>query len=787
MEKMSFKIAWRSLFKNKSFTLINLGGLAIGLAASLLLLIYVANEWKFNSQYNNPESIFEVKANQLNDAQEIVSTGDLTPNALAPTLKNEFSAIQDIAKITGADQVLIVNENAGIKVQNRFADADILKILSYKFIDGSAETAFRQPNSIILTRHTAERLFPNTTAFNKQVKFMNFAKLTVTGVIEDLPENMSYRFESLVSLNENQRIFPKSLQWDNFSFYTLLRLRPEIKIDDFNVSLKGFMHKHHDKINAEIFGYPLLKSYLYGDFVNGKPVGGKIQQVRIFIGLALGILMIACINFMNLSTARAGKRSKEVGIKKTIGASRNSLICQFLLEAVLMVLFSAILAVIFVELSLPFFNNLLQTKLSLATLGLFNWLCVALAVLCTAILSGSYPAFFLSSFDPISTLKGISRSNSSSVSLRKVLVVVQFSFAVLLITGTIVIYKQLQFLKNRPVGYDSSALVEMPLEGMLFQKYEAFKSRLLQSGAISAMCKTTGSISSQNSVTNGLEWDGMSAGDKSIGFNQIITTNDFSRTTGVKMLMGRDFDKETASDSVGILLNKSAIKAMNLKDPIGKKVLYLGVRRTIIGVFQDIIWANPSKKEMPMVIGWLSSVPSVITMKLNPSIDTKKALTLISRISKEMNPVYPVELKFVDALYQEKFEQERILSVLSNLFGALAIFISCLGLLGLSAYSAALRTKEIGIRKVLGASHFNILILLSWDFVKMVLFAVIISLPVSYIMMDNWLSQFDFHVEINVFMMLFSAAMIIGVAYFTVSFQAIRAASADPVTAIKYE
>jgi ABC-type antimicrobial peptide transport system permease subunit len=787
MEKLSFKIAWRNLLKDKGFTLINLGGLAIGIAAALLLLLYVANQWKFNTQYQDAENIYEVKANSLDHAGKIIGTTDLSPNSLAAAMKAEISGIKNTAFITWPTKTLLVNGNTGVKVENRLAEPDILKILSYKFISGTAETAFQRPNSIILTRSTAHKLFPHTSAFNKAIKFMNFASLTVTGIIEDFPENISYSFESLVSLNENQGIFPKAAQWDNFSFYTLLSLKPGVKVDDFNLRIKDILHKHNDKSMNEPFIYPILKNNLYGEFVNGKPAGGKIDQVRIFIGLSIGILLIACINFMNLATAKAGKRAKEVGIKKTIGASRASLIGQFLLESVLMVMFSFIIAIVIVEISLPLFNSLLNTRLSLSSLDKLNWAYVTIAILLTGIISGSYPAFFLSSFDPVNTLKGKVRQGSSSITLRKILVVVQFSFAMFIITGTIIVYKQLQFIKNRPMGYNSDALVEMPMEGMLFQKYESLKNRLLQSGAVTAMCKTTSSISTQNSITSGLEWEGMSPSAKTLSFNQIITTDDFSRTTGIKMLLGRDFDKKISSDSSAILFNRTAVKAMNITDPIGKKVLYLGTKRTIVGVFQDIIWADPGKKEMPMVVGWISSIPNVITMRLSRTQNTTTALATISKLTKELNPVYPVELTFVDQLYQVKFERERVLSMLSNLFGGLAILISCLGLLGLSAYSAELRTKEIGVRKILGASHTSIITLLSWDFVKMVLIAITISIPISYQLMNLWLSNFDFRIEISAFMILLSALAVLIIAYLTVSYQAIRVAIANPIDAIRYE
>jgi putative ABC transport system permease protein len=789
MEKLSFKIAWRNLWKNKGFTLINLGGLAVGLAASLLLLLYVANEWSFNTQFNDVQNIYEVKVNHLDNLNNIKGTGDHTPNALAHTMKAELAGVKDAAMITWPTKTLLVSGDKSVKVQNRFADPDILKILSYKFISGSAETAFKQPNSIVLTQSAARKLFGTTPAINKGIKFMNFAALKVTGVIEDLPENMGYRFESLVSLNENQGVFPQDPQWQNYSFYTLLTLKKEVNADNFNDGIKKFLKTHNTIATAEPFIYPLLKSHLYGEFKNGVPDGGKIQQVKIFIGLALGILLIACINFMNLATARAGKRAREVGIKKAIGATRTSLMLQFLLESMMMVLISLILAIVIIELSLPIFNNLLHTHLHILSLGAGGWLLVFLGVFITSIIAGSYPAFFLSSFEPVNTLKGttVVKGSHSSVGLRQALVVLQFSFAVLLITGTIVIYNQLQLIKNRPIGYENKALVEMPMEGMMFQKYDALKARLIQSGAVTAMCKTTASISTRNSTTSGLEWDGMSPADKNIDFNQIFTTSDFAATTGVKMIMGKDFNEKIASDTAGILLNKTAVKAMNLANPIGATVVYGNIKRTVIGVFEDIIWAEPTKKELPMVILWAANIPDVITMRLNQALPTEEALNRVSQIAKELNPVYPVELTFVDSLYQEKFEKERTLSILSNLFGGLSIFISCLGLLGLSAYSAELRTKEIGIRKVLGASHVSIVNLLSWNFVKMVLIAIGIGLPLSYYLMNIWLSKFDFRTEISGFMMLSSAGSIILIAYLTVSYQAIRAASADPIKAIKYE
>ena len=787
MEQLSLKTAWRHLYNGKGFSLINIGGLAIGLCAALLLLLYTASEWQFDTQYADAKNIYVVKKNLMENGNRIVGTGDETPQPLAKAMSTELPGIKAVAVITWPTKTLLLNGERSIKVMNRLAEPDILKVLSYNFISGDASSAFAKPNSIILTRSTAQQLFGDTDALNKTVNYMNNAILTVTGVIEDMPENMSYRFESLVSLNENVGIFPMPPIWNNYSFYTILRLNDGVNADHFNDAFKNFIRKHDQEARATTFIYPLLKTHLYNEFENGKPSGGRIQQVWIFIGLAIGIVLIACINFMNLATAQAGKRAKEVGVRKTMGASRSSLIYQFLFESTVMVFISFALALILTEACLPVFNNLLQTKLSMLLLGSWNWLFIGLGILFTGLLSGSYPAFYLSAFDPARTLKGTMRGNPASMNLRKILVVVQFSCAVFLIIGTVVVYKQLQFIKNRPMGFDSSLLVEMPMEGQLFKKYELLKDRLLASNAVVSLCKTSGSIATQNSSTNGLEWQEMSEADKSISFNQIITTDDFTKTMGVKMVSGRDFSKAVASDSAAILLNKTAVKTMNLRNPIGKQIQFAGIKRTVVGVFEDVTWADPSKKEMPMIVAWVSFIPNLITMRLNPARNPTEALATIHQITKELNPLFPVELQFVDALYQQKFERERKLSILSNLFGGLAIFISCLGLFGLSAYSAELRTKEIGIRKVLGASNAHIVTLLSWSFVKMVLIAIFIAVPLTWLFMNQWLMKFDYHTEISWWIVTFSATSIVLIAFLTVSYQAISAARANPVKAIKHE
>lgn len=788
MNQLSFKIAWRNLYNNKGFTFINLGGLAIGLGACLMLLLYVANEWKYDSQFKDAANIYEVKVNFIDQSNQIMATGDQTPNVLAKNIRAEVPGVQSVGYMSYPVKNLLGTRESSLKVENRFADPEILKIFSLDFIRGSAEKAFEKPNAIILTESLASKLFPNGDALNQNLRFDNSNNLQVTGVIRDLPQNVSYRFESLTSFNENLGLWPKGEQWDNFSFYTFLKLNPNVSPANFNISFKNFLKIHDKESKNETFIYPLLESHLYGSFVNGKPGGGRIQQVRIFIALAIGILIIACINFMNLSTARSLKRAKEVGIRKTIGATRGSLIAQYLLESQIMVYGSLLLAIILVEICLPWMNKLLDLQLSLGTLSVSNWLMIVVAVFFTGLLAGSYPAFYLSAFDPLKTLKSNAKvSNSFAVTFRQVLVVAQFSFAVFLITGTWIINKQLQYIKDRKTGYDPDALVEIPYEGNLLQKFETFKTRLLASGAVTAVCQLSGSIASQNSTTSNLSWSGMPENGSDMGFNQLYTTFDFVKTTGVKLLSGRDFSRRMKTDSTAILLNRTAAMQMKLDHPLGVQVMLNGVNRHVIGIFDDIIWGRPTKREMPMVVGFSGMNSDVVTMRLNQANTISENLAAIAKVSKEINPAYPAEIKFVSHAYEMKIADEKNLAVLSNIFGGFSIFISCLGLLGLSAYSAALRSKEVGIRRVLGATTVNLVQLLSWNFVKMVLVAIVIALPVTYQLMNVWLSKFDFHIHISWWILMSSSVFVMLVAFITVSYQALVTAKANPVEAIRYE
>jgi len=790
MFKLNFKIALRNIWKNKTSSLINISGLAIGLAACLLLLLYVAYEWNYDRQTIDPSNTYKILMNYKGVNGVITGTGQSTANTIAPLLKLKYPEVKAVSRIDDMDKKLIANGQRSIKRLAIFADPDILKIFDYKFIYGDAGSSLAAPNNVVVTESTAKALFGTTDVLNKAIHYDDKKDLKITGVIKDLPGNTSVNFDFLMpwSLDEELRPGTKEPSWGNFNYRTMVRMEPGTDISKFNLGIKTLIKSNASWSNDEVWLFPLSRLHLYDTFVKGVSVSGKIEQLRLFMGLAIGILLIACINFMNMATAKSEKRAKEVGIKKTIGATRGSLVSQFLMESMVLTLLSSIMAIVFIELCIPLFNNLLDIHLKIHYSDLSIWLGILSVVLLTGFISGSYPAFYLSSFSPIQILRKRNfKSGFISINLRQVLVVGQFCFAIILIIATGVIYKQIQYIKNRPVGYQVNELVEMPQEGELTGKLDLLREKLVRSGAVTALYQSSGTISSPTSTFWDFGWKGATAENKSFVFGQMAVTYDFIKTTGVKLIDGRDFSKKFASDSAGLLLSASAIKYMNLKDPIGQPVDYHGNKFHIVGVFDDFILGSPAFKGLPMVVSFMPGWGGKITMRLNMANAVNANLATIAKIVKEINPAYPVEITFVDQLYAEKLKTQKVLGILSNLFGGLAIFISCLGLFGLAAYSAEQRTKEIGVRKVLGASVASLIQLLSVSFLKMVVVAIIIAVPVASYIMDNWLQHFEFHTTVSWIIIVMATAGTIGIALLTVSYQAYKAANANPVDALKYE
>lgn len=790
MIRLNLKIAFRNIWKNRSSSLINIAGLTIGLSSCLLLLIYVVYEWRYDKCFPESEQIYQAMVNLQDERGELDRTIAYTPAVLAQTLKAEYPELQHVAKMTDAYPRLVALPDRKLKFSSRYADPELLDVMQYAFISGSRITALRDPHSIVLTAAAARRLFGTTDVLNRTVKFEGAINLQVSGVIRDLPANVTYPFESLVpwKLFTELNGWPARVNWGDHSFYTLIRLSRAVQPDLVNRKIGRIAVKHYAQAKEQLFLYPLTKLQLYGEFSHGKSVGGKIGQVKIFAGLALGILLIACINFVNLTTAYAQKRSREVGIKKTIGATRTGLVFQFLLESFLLTAGSVFLSIAVCELLLPGFNHLLDIDLSINYRQPYVWTGILLVNTVTVLAAGIYPAFYLSGIDPVLALKKpLNFRAGFTLNLRQMLVIVQFSSAIMLIACALTIHQQLQFLRNRPLGYQENALVEIPHEGQLYQKYEVLRTRLLASGAVTNITQASGSLSHKNASIRGLEWEQMQPGGKLIDFDQIYTTYDFMSTAGIPMLSGREFSRAYASDTAGVLLNSKAVALMNLKHPVGSTILFQGERRTVIGTFDRLIWGERNKSEAPLVIAFAPGISETITMRLNPARPLSSVIADISKIVSETNPDFPVNIQFLDVLNGAKFKDEIRLARLSDLFGGLAILISCLGLFGLSAFSAAQRTREIGIRKVLGANRNELMAMLSLSFLKLVCLAIVVALPIAHYVMAGWLGRFEIHTPLGLWVFLLTGVMTLLVALLTVSWQTYSAAGAEPVKALKYE
>ncbi|WP_199117538.1 ABC transporter permease [Pedobacter sp. ASV28] len=788
MFKLNLKIAFRNLWKNKGFSLINIGGLAIGIASCMILLLYVAYEFGYDKQFKNYNTTYVAYTNMKANGKTF--SWAWTPGLLAPELKDKYANVANAARLSYPFEQMISHNEQKLKDRAIFADPSFLKILDYKFLKGNSNGLLQNINTVILTKTLAKNLFHDENPIGKTVKLDHSEALTVEAVIDDLPENSSIKFSYIMpwKLYEKREKWIQEQGWGSNFCLTLVQLHNG-SLDQLNDSLKGLYQRNQKNLTNELFLHPLSKWHLYNEFENGKLVGGKIGQLKIFLLLAICILLIACVNFMNLSTARSEKRAKEVGVRKAIGSNRKSLIGQFILESTLLTFIGTIVAFILVEISLPYFNNLLDINLVIQYQDWRYWTILLGLVLFTGLIAGSYPAFYLSSFEPIKVLKGFSIKSGSSFSIRKILVVFQFVFAACLIVCTAVIYQQLNYIKNKPIGYNKGNLIQMVVQGNLKsqKKLELLKERLLKSGAAKNVSLLSMNIDEGGNNTSDVSWLGKRTDDK-ILFNQRGIGYDFVETIGSEMVAGREFSIKFPSDSDKVIFNEAAIKAMGLKNPLGTIIDFGGRRAVIIGVMKDFVSESPYQKVAPMVFySSYNNSGGVVMIRLNETNNLSNSLSQIDQIVKEINPDYPVDRRFVSDSFEEKFQDEKLLGTLSNWFGGFAIFISSLGLLGLALFMAEQRKKEISIRKVLGASTANILTLLNKDFIKLVAISNVIAFPLAYIIVNKWLSGYEYKISISFLPFLIAIGLSVLVAVLTVSLQSIKVAKANPVDALKYE
>lgn len=785
MLKNYLKIAFRNLKKNKGFTTINIVGLAIGMAAAMLIMLWVKSEFTYDRFYSKTDQIYEVGIKDVWDGATVQHF--FTPKPMAAALKTDFPEINNIVRMNNGTGFLLTNGEVKLsKEQGSFVDSSFLKIFDFKVLAGNPIEALKNPNQIVLTKSLALRLFDDENPINQSLKVNNSELLTVSAIIEDIPNNsFMNKISYFVPWTLMEKLGYSDDYWQNNSIQTYVELDKSINIDQFKRNIKGFLRKHTET-KIEIFVEPVANKWLYSKFTDmGKPTSSRIRMVQSFVAIACFVLLIACINFMNLSTAQSEKRAKEVGVRKVVGANKSKLISQFLTESILIALIAGILSLIITFLVLPSFSDSISRKLTIPYTNILFWSVFLGFIFITGLLAGSYPAFYLSSFIPVKVLKGKLLSVQQKFNPRKVLVVSQFCIAIILIITTISIQKQIQYAQNRELGYNKERLINIMDQGDIRKNYTLIKNALISSGVASDVSRTSSPLT-ENWSTNPMDWDGKPKGNNTI-FARIGVDDNLVKTAGLHLIAGRDFDlSKFPTDSSAMIINESAAKVFNFDDPIGKTIVD-GRNWHIIGVIKDFVQESPFNPVTPLVIQGIHSGVNVTNIRINDNIETKDALNRIEKIFKEYNSEYPFEYTFVDTEYAEKFKDFQQLGKLSSLFAILTIFISCLGLYGLAAYMAENRTKEIGVRKVLGASIFSITNMLSKQFVYLVFFACIIAFPIAYFISDNMLSSYSYRIKITWDIFLYAGTGAITITLLTISYQSIKAAIANPVDSLRDE
>jgi len=783
-----FKIAFRNLWRNKGFSAINILGLAIGMASAILILLWIQNEVSYDQFHEKKDRIYNAW-NRATFSGELQSWST-TPKVLARTMEKDFPEVEQATRVNWPSNYLFSIGEKRLTAQGNIVDSNFLQIFTFQLIKGHSSSVLQDMHSIVVTETFAKKLFGNDEPVGKIIKLDNKDNFTVTGVLKDLPNNSRFKFEYLLPWSYLRHNGEDDENWGNNSTSTYVLLKPNASVASLNEKMKTLKPRYDkDEPKWEMFVYPIKRWRLYSSFTNGVEDGnGRIEYVRLFGIIAIFILLIACINFMNLSTARSEKRAKEVGIRKVVGAQKSSLVGQFIGESVLMAFLSAIIAVIIVWLTLPAFNQLVGEKVAIHFDSLNAWLTAIGFILFTGLLAGSYPAFFLSSFQPVKVLKGTFKKAHALVTPRKVLVVLQFTFAIILIICTIIVKQQVDYAQNRESGYNKNNLVYHLLTGDVKKNYELIKNELLGSGVATAITKTSSPLTQSWSDGWGQEWEGKDPNDKT-DFYRYSQDEGLGVTAGLQFIKGRDFDlKQFPTDSTGMIINESSLKVMKFADPIGKIVKDNGIEWHIVGVIKDFILTSPYEPTKPMLIsGAKSDWFNTILIKFNNQRSTGDNLKKAETIFKKYNPEYPFEYKFVDEEYATKFEDEKRIGTLAGVFAGLTIFISCLGLYGLATYMAENRIKEIGVRKVLGASVSGITTLLSIDFLKLVFVSFILAAPVAWWAMHNWLQDYTYQVKIEWWVFAMAGILSILIAVITVSYQAIKAAIANPVKSLRSE
>jgi len=786
MFKNYLLVTLRNLRKNGTYSFINIAGLSIGITCSVLILLWVFDELSFNKFHPKADRLYQVWINATFDGK--INSWTSLPLPAYEALRTENSNIVNTTVTDwGGDHLFSVGDKR-ITKRSFYAGEEFLEMFQFPLMKGNAASVLDDPTSIVITESMAKMFFGESDPINQVIRVDNKNDLKVTGVLKDIPKNSSFQFDFLLpwKLNEQQDWVKRSTtNWGNNSFQIFMELNKGSNKALVEKAIKDLIiRKDPEDYKRELFLHPLLKWRLNSNFENGKEAGGRIDFVKMFGVIAVFILVIACINFMNLSTARSERRAREVGIRKSVGSRRHELIFQFIGESLFISSLAFAIAILLAQLLMPYYNNLVDKKLFINYLSVEFWVFALGLIVLTGVVSGSYPAFYLSSFQPVKVLKGKIQTGKSGSTPRKVLVTLQFGFSILLIIGTIVVYQQIQYSKSRSLGYDQENLITVSYTEEVGKNYRPIKLELLQTGVVKAVTKSNSPITEIWS-NNFLGWPGKPENQKVI-FSTIATEYDYTKTMGIKLLDGRDFSEDFKSDTLAIMVNKAAMDLMQLKNPIGEKLDLWGKKRELIGIVDNVLMGSPFQPVKPMFVVLDPTWASSVTIRLEKTKDLPASLKKVEAVFKKYSPAYPFEYDFADVEFAKKFNDINMTSRLASLFALLAIVITGLGLFGLAAFAAEQRTKEIGIRKVMGASVSSLVGLMSKDFSRLVIIAFVISSPAAWWLLNHFiLDKYKYRIEIAWWVFPVTGLIALIFALAIVSTQALRAAHANPAVSLR--
>jgi predicted permease len=779
----------RNLWKNRTYTFLNIAGLAVGITCSTLIFLWIEDEFNWDHQFVKKQWLYQVEDNQTYDGTTY--TFSATPGPLAPSMKADIPGIAATTHLTWTNKTLFSLNDKPLYEDGNFCDASFLSMFNLNFTKGNPATALGDIHSLVISRSMATAFFGADDPMGKTLRMNNADQYTITGVFDDLPENTSFRFKwlgnYLAFFQQNQWL----QQWGTNGIMTFVELKPSADPVAINKLLTNYVQTKSPGAAMKGFIFPMSEWRLYSSFKNGKqdPSNGRIKYVSIFMIIAWIILLIACINFMNLATASSERRAREVGVRKVLGAGKGKLIGQFIGESLLMAFLAVIVSIGLTVFALPGFNSLVEKQLSL---GLLNPVHVAgllaIGLLC-GLLAGSYPSFYLSSFNPVSVLKGLKLKNGGgAVYIRQGLVILQFATSIVFIITTIIIYQQLQYVQHREMGYEKQGLFYMQVQGKMNEHFAAIRNDLIQTGFVTNATLSSNPVLQLGSNTGDFDWAGKDP-NKQVLITVENASPQYVSTMGMRLSAGRDFHEIAVQDSNSVIINETLAHIINKGNAVGSLITRNEGKDKyqVIGVIKDFVYNDMYQSAAPLMLFCDPTNTFVMSVRLKTNADVPKALAATGTVLKADNPGYPFVYKFVDEDFENQFKTETLTGQLSGLFAALAIFISCLGLFGLAGYAAERRTKEIGVRKVLGASVLKLTSLLSRDFLLLVLISCVIAFPIAGLISHNWLKSYAYRTNISwiVFMMAGAGALV--VALMTVSFITIRASLANPIKSLRTE